>query len=290
MSSTVHNNVINKHCYSISKCFRQLAFSLMLAFVWSNAFGQKPIAIGEQFELDSKFLGEKRSINVYYPEGYNPDSAKLYPVIYLLDGGMDEDFLNVVGTVQFCNFPWVGFLEPSIVVGIPNTDRQRDLTFPPSKNFKFPEGINPKRFEKMGGSGAFLDFIEKELQPFIRSHCKANSTQSIVGQSLAGLFIAEILIKKTELFQNYIIVSPSMWWDNESLLKLPLGPVSFKAKIYIAVGKEGEMMEGGAQRLKKHVEEKLGPNAKIHFEYLPDENHATIYHQAVYNAFRKFRQ
>lgn len=142
----------------------------------------------------------------------------------------------------------------------------------------------------MGGSGAFLDFLENELQPFIRTHCKANSTQSIVGQSLAGLFIAEILIKKTGLFQNYIIVSPSMWWDNESLLKLPLTAAASKAKIYIAVGKEGEMMEGGAQRLKKHVEGKLGPNVQIHFEYFPNENHATIYHQAVYNAFRKFSQ
>src|SRR3954465_589314 len=90
----------------------------------------KPLVIGSIIELQSKVLAEKRTINIYLPAGYDAADTVKYPVIYLLDGSLDEDFLHIVGLVQFLNFPWVNILPKSIVVGIANVDRKRDLTFP----------------------------------------------------------------------------------------------------------------------------------------------------------------
>ena len=66
-----------------------------------------PFVLGEILQLQSAVLNETRTLNVYLPAGYSPDSTKKYPVIYLLDGSADEDFIHIVGLVQFGTFPWL---------------------------------------------------------------------------------------------------------------------------------------------------------------------------------------
>ena len=107
----------------------------------------------------------------------------------------------------------------------------------------------------------------------------------------------EILLKKPELFNQYIIISPSIWWDNGSVLKLSSSILSenFKSKtdIYIGVGKEGlvpgdypRMMEVDANLLADKIKSSKSKTVKVFFDYLPQEDHATIMHQAVFNALR----
>ena len=91
-------------------------------------------------------------------------------------------------------------------------------------------------------------------------------------------------LKKTALFSQYIIISPSLWWDNESLLQLK-PQISPQTKIYIGVGKEGKIMEGGAKRLFALLKKLPLPTEQVRFGYFSDKNHATIFHQAVYKAF-----
>lgn len=69
-----------------------------------------------------------------------------------------------------------------------------------------------------GKAAKFMAFIEKELQPFIQKKYKTNTVTTIIGQSVGGLFTTEVLLKKPTLFNNYIIVSPSSSWENETLL------------------------------------------------------------------------
>src|SRR5947208_2099800 len=99
---------------------------LWLLIVLSNAtFGQntsanvtttKPFVLGLIDTISSKELGETRTLNIYLPDGYSKDSIGTYPVIYLLDGSADEDFIHIAGLVQFANFPWVKLLPKSVVV------------------------------------------------------------------------------------------------------------------------------------------------------------------------------
>ncbi|HLO37520.1 MAG TPA: alpha/beta hydrolase-fold protein, partial [Lacibacter sp.] len=177
--------------------------------------------------------------------------------------------------------PWVNVLPKSIVVGIANVDRRRDFTFPTTIE------KDKKDFPTTGGSEKFIRFIEKELQPYINKSFKTTGNNMLIGQSLGGLLATEVLSKKPELFSQYVIVSPSLWWDNESLLKAKVEPFKKKIGIYIAVGKEGKIMEEDAKALSDLLKTKL-TNGTIQFEFISNKEHGNIFHQAVANAFEFF--
>lgn len=277
---------------------KQIALLLTFAFSAVITLAQKdktegttakPFVLGVIEEIQSKELAEKRIVNIYLPEGYNQNDSIKYPVIYLLDGSADEDFIHIVGLVQFFSFEWINQLPKSIVVGIANVDRRRDFTFPSDIKATIPTPT-------AGHSNKFISFIEKELQPFIEKKYQANTDKTIIGQSLGGLLATEILMKKPELFNKYIIISPSLWWDNGSLLeqKSIILSESFtrQTDIYIAVGKEGltptkipRVMEVDANLLADKLKGTKSKNVKVYFDYLPLENHATIMHKAVMNSF-----
>jgi uncharacterized protein len=230
--------------------------------------------------IPSLQLGETRTVNMYLPEGYSADAAATYPVIYLLDGSANEDFIHIVGIVQFLTM--IGEMPKSIVAGIANVDRRRDFTFPTSIE------QDKKKYPTTGSSAKFIAFIEKELQPFIRKKYRTSDSSTIIGQSLGGLLATEILLKKPYLFNNYFIVSPSLWWDNESLLAMAptlAAQASGRLQVYISVGNEGKQMEDDA----RHLAEILGTSVKqnIHTDLvpLPAENHLTILHNSVYKGF-----
>jgi predicted alpha/beta superfamily hydrolase len=255
---------------------------LFVSFTVLNAqngkISKKSFTIGETLEFQSKVLEEKRVLNIYLPQSYHPDSLKQFPVIYLLDGSADEDFIHIAGLVQFGSFPWIEMLPESIVVGITNVDRRRDFTYP-TNNKK-----DKQDFPTTGGSAKFMEVIEKEIQPLIEREYPSNGTTTIIGQSLGGLLATEILWKKPDLFDNYIIVSPSLWWDDESLLKKKPMAYSTEKLIYVAVGKEGEVMERTARELSEQIKRK-GTN--VFFDFFGEQDHGNILHLAVYNAFEK---
>ena len=252
---------------------------------------KKKFELGVIDELPSLILGEVRGLNIYLPEGYDANDTVTYPVIYLLDGGADEDFIHVVGIVQFNNFPWIDQVPKSIVVGIINVDRQRD--------FAYPTSIleDKKTWPATGGSEKFIGFIEKELQPYIEQTYRATKKRTLIGQSLGGLLATEILMKKPAMFANYIIISPSLWWDDGSLFNVSSDIFEERFQhptiIYIGVGKEGltpgarpHVMEVDAHLLAEMIANSKSSSVKVHLDYLAEEDHATIGHQAVFNAFR----
>ncbi len=237
--------------------------------------------LGEVVNLKSDILNENRTLNVYLPHTYHRDPNKKYPVIYLLDGAKDEDFIHVAGLVQFGNFPWVELLPEAIVVGIANTDRKRDFTYPTTVE------KDKQEFPTTGGSANFIAFLKNEVVPYIESNYKASETSTIVGQSLGGLLLSEILWKHSKIFDNYIVISPSLWWDKESLLsQKPLRALEPEQAVFIAVGQEGPNMERVARELTQALRKNNEGHAHIHFQYFGQLNHATILHLALYDAFQ----
>lgn len=244
-----------------------------------DAISKKPLTIGESVTFHSKILDENRTLNIYLPHGYVADSTKTYPVIYLLDGSIDEDFIHISGLVQFGSFSWINMIPETIVVGISNIDRKRDFTYPTTIE------QDKKDFPTTGNSTIFINFIENELQPFVAANYNINNTKTIIGQSLVGLLATEILYKKPELFDNYIIVSPSLWWDNQSLLKRQPKAYTTEKNIYIAVGKEGKVMEDDAKNLYTTLNADKTKNTSLHFQFFEAQNHGDTLHLAVYAAF-----
>lgn len=239
-----------------------------------------PLCIGVVTEIQSKILGETRTLNLYLPDNYN--KQKSYPVIYLLDGTINEDFLHIAGLIQF--FRMQMKMPDCLLVGIANIDRKRDFTFHTDlKELK-------EKYPTTGGSMKFIDFIEQELQPFIQTTYHTNNEKYIIGQSLGGLLATEILLKKPYLFSHYLIISPSLWWDNESLLSQAPSLIKNLGKdnieVFVSVGSEGKIMEGDASKLVKTLRQSGIKNLGIHFLPLPKENHATILHKSIYDIFK----
>ena len=268
-------------------------FTFNIVFAQVNTPGDHvtPFVLGETHHLESKVLGESRTINIYIPNGYKADDTTTYSVIYLLDGAVDEDFIHIAGIMQFNSFPWVNLLPNTILVGIANTDRHRDFTFYTSIVEDF------KAYPTTGGSQRFIQFLAAELQTYIEDRFRTNGSKMLIGQSLGGLLATEILLKFPDMFNQYVIVSPSLWWDDGSLLKQTtflLSESNVPTQVYVAVGKEGlgpgsrpHVMEDDVKLLAGKLQNLKNPLLKVHYEYLPEEDHATILHQAVFNAMRK---
>ena len=161
------------------------------------------LTIGNKYTIKSTILNEERPIIISLPKNYDTSQAK-YPVLYLTDGL--QNIWHVVGTLEVLTR--TGSVPPMIVVGIESTNRMRDFTLTASKN-------NPGS----GGGEKFLAFIEKELIPYVESNYRTNSYRILEGHSLGGLFTVSSFMKKPDLFNSYIVMSPSLWWNGEELTK-----------------------------------------------------------------------
>lgn len=248
----------------------------------TDSSSESAFEIGETFTLHSDILGEERILNIYLPEGYTEDSTIQYPVIYVLDGSKDEDFIHLAGLNQFLSFPWIDAMPPSIVVGVSNVDRQRDFTTP-SQN-----ALDLEELPTSGGADAFTSFLQQELLPEISRRYRVLPERTLVGQSLGGLLASQVLVEHTDLFSNYLIVSPSMWWNDEEWLNKSIDSVSSPASVFIAVGAEGPVMERGARSWYELVSTWEG--VKSEFLYLKECNHGDALHLAAYQGFKWFHK
>ena len=163
------------------------------------------ISIGTIDYVHSEILNEQRKLLVHVPEG-NPHDHNTYPVVYLLDG--DAHFYSVVGMIrQLSSVNKNTILPKMIVVGISNTNRIRDLGPTEANSTNSKHGDN------------FMSFLEKELIPHIDSKYPTKPYRTFIGHSLGGLAVMNALLNKPHLFNSYIAIDPSMWWNNRHLLR-----------------------------------------------------------------------
>jgi predicted alpha/beta superfamily hydrolase len=172
------------------------------------------IVIGRVDSVASAVLKEQRKLWVYVPAsaGDPTSSPQHYPVVYLLDG--DDHFASATGVMQYLS--QVSICPEMIVVGIPNTKRTRDLT---TSQPAHTEGMSADELKAAGGGENFTAFLEKELIPYIDAHYPTTPHRTLIGHSLGGLLVLNTLVNHPSLFDNYVALDPSMWWDDEKLLK-----------------------------------------------------------------------
>ena len=239
-----------------------------------------PLTMGETFTIHSHVLGETRRINVYLPYTYADSSRPSLPVLYMPDGGIAEDFLHVAGLVQVS--VGNGTMRPFILVGIENTARRRDLTGPTTK------ADDRKIAPVVGGSAAFRRFIRTELMPAVKAQYRTTGETAIVGESLAGLFVVETYLLEPGLFDTYIAFDPSLWWNGGALVDSPgprLGAAAGRS-LYLASSSQDQIL-AETRRLADTLAAHAPAGMRWHFEAMPDETHATIYHPAALRAFRQ---
>jgi predicted alpha/beta superfamily hydrolase len=241
----------------------------------------KPLVMGETLTLRSKILNETRHINVYLPRAYTESSELRLPVLYMLDGGMAEDFLHVAGLVQV--LAGNGTMRPCLLVGIENTQRRRDLTGPTENE------EDKKIAPRVGESGAFRTFLRDELMPRVKSRYRTTHETAIVGESLAGLFVIETFFLEPDMFDTYFAFDPSLWWNNRKLLTDAAHRLTARPKLnkvlYFASSSEKEIATD-SQRLAEILEKHAPAGLRWHYQKMPEEGHATIFHPAALRAFR----
>lgn len=252
-----------------------------LGFSTQTAEQVAPLTIGDTFTIDSKVLGETRRINVYVPPGYKDSRDSRVPVLYMPDGGMTEDFLHIAGLVQISVIN--GTMRPFLLVGIENTERRRDMTGPTEND------DDKKIAPRVGGSSAFRKFIRDELKPEIRRRYRTTDEAAIVGESLAGLFVVETFLLEPELFETYIAIDPSLWWNNQKLVNGAAALLRARPKLEKSlyfVSSEEKANAVILQRLAGTLTTNAPSTIHWHYESMPTEKHSTIYHPAALKAFR----
>jgi predicted alpha/beta superfamily hydrolase len=256
-----------------------LLFSL--AAVTQAAVVREPVLPHQTLTIVSRVLGETRRINVYTPPGYDDADAR-YPVLYMPDGGVAEDFPHVTSDIDAAIR--AGEMRPVIVVGIENTERRRDMTGPTDV------AEDRKIAPRVGGSARFRGFIRDELMPEIGRRFRGNGQTAIVGESLAGLFVVETFFQEPKLFDTCIALSPSLWWNGQAMV---LGAAEWlrahprmTGTLYLAVA--GDDDRGDAIKAMAAALRAAAPKGLTwYFEPRPDQQHSTIYRAASPGAFRK---
>jgi predicted alpha/beta superfamily hydrolase len=240
-----------------------------------------PLVIGETFTVNSRHLAEVRRINVWAPTVYLDSANTPLPVMYMPDGGMAEDFLHIAGLMQVSIGN--GTMRPFLLVGIENTERRRDMTGP--TNVADDRKIAPR----VGGSSRFRAFIREELMPVIKARYATTPETAIIGESLAGLFVVETFLVEPELFDTYIAFDPSLWWNDGQLVKEAAGRLRRNnpgdITLYLASSSEPEISRLTLE-FSEAFQQAEGKGFTLHYQPMPGEAHATIYHPAALLAFR----
>lgn len=165
-------------------------------FLWNSAFGQvnSSIVIGKKDTLFSQKLNEHRELLIYVPRLENEYiQSATYPVLYLLDG--DQLFTQTIGILEHLSSEYGSERCPKmIVVGVVNNNRIKDLL-------------------PVAGNDNFSQFLEKELIPYIDQKYPTQPYRTILGHSLGGMCVADILVYQSQIFNNYIALDPSLGHD-----------------------------------------------------------------------------
>lgn len=180
-----------------------LILSLILFCSW-NIFSQE-ISIGNRDMVYSEILKEDRELSVYLPPSYNTEISQKYPVLYILDG--DYNFQYVAGFLELQGA--ISEIIPEMIliaISGKGTNQYR-------KNCKpHIEGVADS-----GNAEEVANFIKKELIPYVDKKYKTADYKILGDHSLGGLFVVNTALNHPNLFNNYIAISPALQWGNNAM-------------------------------------------------------------------------
>lgn len=252
----------------------------------------KPIS-ADIVNLSSKVLGEDRKVYIYVPPADTLQRDKRYPVLYVLDG--DNHFSLIAEYCRYLSRRDVKVVPEMIIIGIPNTNRTRDLT-PIHSIIDYdgkPDTSSNSRFKPSGGGNNFLQFIGTELIPYIDAHYKTQPFKIFAGHSFGGITTINCLLTQPDMFNAYIAISPSFWWDNGYLLRLADERLKnnrvMNKTIFYSDADEGMSLSSFHTNLVKF--DSIITSRKItgldhKYVRYPDETHMTEPVKAYYDALR----
>ena len=246
------------------------------------AVSESPIIMGQSVMLDAPSLGDQRQVNIWVPP-FLEDLEDPINVVYLVDGGQDQDFIHMAGLAQLGALSWQ--YEPFMLVGVQTRNRIFELTRP---------AADPRyqaQFDEQGGSEAFLAFLTEQVIPYVEAHYPVSDRRALIGESLAGLFVTDTFLNAPGSFTDYIAVSPSLWWDDQAAGQaastLLADHDAAERRLYLTMANEGGTMQAGLDQLLAALREDAPESLDwIYVDRSATEQHSTIFHPAALDAFR----
>lgn len=246
-----------------------------------------PLIIGHSYTMSSDVLGMDRRITIRLPQGwmgYDDGEDRTYPVLYVIDGGPEQDFPHLAGLTQIREIN--DTFSPVILVGIETVNRRHQITPPATDIASYEAELSVKP----GGSAAFRDFLRDELKPWVEARYRTSGRDAVMGESLAGLFIVESLMEDPELFDDYIAVNPSLWWDDMTfgVNAAERLPQNLNGKrLYLTSAEEGYRHEIGIQALVEALDTNRTTGLLwSYFALAGSETHGSAYHGVALDALR----
>lgn len=254
-----------------------ISFTTLLLFLLFQNLSQAQTQVFKD-SIESSILHETRTYSIQIPKNYN--ASKNYPVIYVLDGEMYFPIVTAVN--DFLNRNKRFSSHECIVVAINNTDRTRDLT--PTA------AISTKGHGTLDNSGkgeAFYQFISKELMPSIQKNYATSNQKILIGHSFGGLAATYVLLTHPNTFSDYLIMEPSLWWDDQKLLQsadhsLQTNQYNANTRVFFAFARKETSNPNNIEQLVAKDQPSIG----LKYKYYPEENHGSVYLPALYDGLR----
>lgn len=254
-----------------------ILMACIFLFGFSNE-DTEDVIIGQRLVIKSRHLGESRTIYLRLPKKYE-ESAKPYPVLYILDGG--DYFVPFAGMVQYMNY--FDMMPEMIIAAIAQGDRLKEFTF--TKSNDWPTS---------GGAETFRKFLAEELIPYIDGNYRTHPFRILIGHSLGGLFAVEALVRSPKLFQATLALSPSLYWDQFKWLKnadsMFDGISSWKHFLFISCEPKDEEQTGYLNQFRNLAETDAPKDFFYKYKLYPEENHGSIAFPALYHCFKELYQ
>lgn len=239
--------------------------------------------VNNTFTIKSDILGEEQKVFVSVPKDYEKSDQK-YPVIYILDGEYNFSFTaDAVKTLS----SWSNRMPASIVIGITSNKRDRDLTTTPDKNWQPPMPI-----PVAGGADKFLNYVEKELIPYVQKNYRTQPLRTIIGHSLGGLFALHSFAANPNLFRFYILLDSSIWWNNGAVAKSAMNYLNNNPNhkgriIWIRDKIPREVWFGINTEFLAFLENKRPKGLAFNFIELENETHSSLVFPGTYMGLRE---
>lgn len=199
-----------------------------------------PIVIGSIHRIKSTVYGDEQIITVRLPRGYAESPEKKYPVLFSVDGGADQDFELLAGIAAEAEFSTS--FEPFILIGVTTKERSKQLT-PELKRLPLAQ-LKASFGERMvpGGAPKFREYLARDVLPWAKNRYRTDRT-IVTAASLGGLFVVDTFLERPDMFDDYIALTPSVWWDDGRIVddatkKLRLHSSSNR-RLYLTMGDEG---------------------------------------------------
>ena len=208
----------------------------------------------------SKYLNEKRPIEIQLPRSYDTNPDKKYPLIVVLDG--DYMFNIVAGSVDYLSY-W-GDIPENLIVGINQKETR----------FKDSSVLDNITHTPITSTASFYDFIVNEVIPYFSKNYRISNFRVILGQERTANFANFFLLKKNPVFQAVISISPKMSKNMNSYLSENLSKTNSKIVYTLSSSKKDfESIYKNVSELKNSLDSISNQNLIFESLIFDEENH-----------------